>query len=45
MFKGDREQERTAVFKAHETGRDKTLCGICGQKMTDGTNATEFKIS
>ena len=26
-------------------GRDKNLCGICGQKMTDGTNATEFNVS
>ena len=28
-----------------EKGRDKSPCGICGQKMTDGTNATEFKVS
>ena len=26
-------------------GRDKSLCGICGQKMTDGTNASEFNVS
>ena len=25
--------------------RDKNSFGICGQKMTDGTNATGFKIS
>ena len=28
-----------------EKGRDKSLCGICGQKMTNETNATEFKVS
>ena len=25
-------------------GRNKNLCGICGQEMTDGANATELKI-
>ena len=25
-------------------GRDKNVCGVCGQNMMDGTNATEFKI-
>ena len=28
-----------------QSQRDKSLCGICRQKMTDGTNATEFKVS
>ena len=26
-------------------GRDKSLRRICGEKMTDETNATEFKVS
>ena len=26
-----------------EQRRDKNFCGTCEQKMTDGTNATEFK--
>ena len=25
--------------------RDKSLCGICGRMMTDGTDVTEFIVS
>ena len=28
-----------------EQRQSKSLCGTCGQKMMDGTNATEFKVS
>ena len=37
--------ESTIIKTCKNKGRDKIQCGICGQKMTDGTNVTTFKVS
>ena len=43
---GTAKKERVAIIKTRKNKSwDKSLYGICGQKMTDGKNATEFKIS
>ena len=41
----DSQKKVAKIKKWKNKGRDKSLCGICGQKMMDGTNAKEFKVS
>ena len=39
-------KKRVAILQTWKNKRrDKSLCGICGQKMKDGNHATEFKVS
>ena len=39
-------KKRVVIIKMSKNkGRDKSLCGICGQKMMDATNVVEFKVS